>query len=153
MQTKLIDDTGPSTAAANPAIWITMLPSPSHTPMRDAIASRRCALKEVRAVQANALGRQRSQTHIDQAHTVDDEQVLLSGLKRRAACEPLAPTVPDGAMERVFRVLADDEVAALVCDSGTDTVKAGLDGDDLPRAIFPSVIGRPHQPGALAPGW
>ena len=38
--------------------------------------------------------------------------------------------------------MADDEVAALVCDNGSGMVKAGFAGDDAPRAVFPSVIGR-----------
>ena len=52
---------------------------------------------KVRAVQANASGRQRSQAHIDKAHTVDELQGLLSVLKTRS--EPL----PDIAT--LFRVL------------------------------------------------
>ena len=47
--------------------------------------------------EAHALGRKKSQTHIDQAHTVDELQVLLSSLK--TGSEPL----PDGAT--LFRVL------------------------------------------------
>jgi len=34
--------------------------------------------------------------------------------------------------------MADDEVAALVCDNGSGMVKAGFAGDDAPRAVFPS---------------
>ena len=45
--------------------------------------------------------------------------------------------------------MADDEVAALVCDNGSGMVKAGFAGDDAPRAVFPSVIGRPRQPGVM----
>ena len=43
----------------------------------------------------------------------------------------------------------DDEVAALVCDNGSGMVKVGFAGDDAPRAVFPSVIGRPRQPGVM----
>ena len=45
--------------------------------------------------------------------------------------------------------MADDEVAAVVCDNGSGMVKAGFAGDDAPRAVFPSVIGRPRQPGVM----
>jgi actin-related protein len=45
--------------------------------------------------------------------------------------------------------MADDEVVALVCDNGSGIVKAGFAGDDDPRAVFPSVIGRPRQPGVM----
>lgn len=40
----------------------------------------------------------------------------------------------------------DDETTALVCDNGSGLVKAGFAGDDAPRAVFPSIVGRPrHQ--------
>jgi len=42
--------------------------------------------------------------------------------------------------------MADDEVAALVVDNGSGMCKAGFAGDDAPRAVFPSIIGRPRQP-------
>ena len=42
----------------------------------------------------------------------------------------------------------DDETTALVCDNGSGLVKAGFAGDDAPRAVFPSIVGRPrHQVG------
>jgi actin-related protein len=37
-------------------------------------------------------------------------------------------------------------VAALVVDNGSGMCKAGFAGDDAPRAVFPSIVGRPrHQ--------
>ena len=40
----------------------------------------------------------------------------------------------------------DDEIAALVIDNGSGMCKAGFAGDDAPRAVFPSIVGRPrHQ--------
>jgi hypothetical protein len=42
--------------------------------------------------------------------------------------------------------MCDDDVAALVVDNGSGMVKAGFAGDDAPRAVFPSIVGRPrHQ--------
>ena len=42
--------------------------------------------------------------------------------------------------------MCDDEVTALVCDNGSGMCKAGFAGDDAPRAVFPSIVGRPrHQ--------
>ena len=43
--------------------------------------------------------------------------------------------------------MADDEVAALVVDNGSGMCKAGFAGDDAPRAVFPSIVGRPKMPG------
>jgi len=42
-----------------------------------------------------------------------------------------------------------DEVAALVVDNGSGMCKAGLAGDDAPRTVFPSIVGRPKMPGVL----
>lgn len=45
----------------------------------------------------------------------------------------------------------DDEIAALVVDNGSGMCKAGFAGDDAPRAVFPSIVGRPrHQVGKLS---
>lgn len=44
--------------------------------------------------------------------------------------------------------MCDDDVAALVVDNGSGMCKAGFAGDDAPRAVFPSIVGRPrHQVG------
>jgi len=37
----------------------------------------------------------------------------------------------------------EDEKAALVVDNGPGMVKAGFSGDDAPRSVFPSIVGRP----------
>lgn len=42
-----------------------------------------------------------------------------------------------------------EEVQALVCDNGSGTVKAGFAGDDAPRAVFPSLVGRPRHTGVM----
>ena len=39
-----------------------------------------------------------------------------------------------------------EEGQALVVDNGSGMCKAGFAGDDAPRAVFPSIVGRPkHQ--------
>merc|ERR1711861_38870 len=45
--------------------------------------------------------------------------------------------------------MAEDEVAALVVDNGSGMCKAGFAGDDAPRAVFPSIVGRPKMPGIM----
>ncbi|KAG6437658.1 hypothetical protein SASPL_102580 [Salvia splendens] len=42
-----------------------------------------------------------------------------------------------------------DDIQPLVCDNGTGMVKAGFAGDDAPRAVFPSIIGRPRHTGVM----
>jgi actin-related protein len=41
------------------------------------------------------------------------------------------------------------EVQALVVDNGSGMCKAGFAGDDAPRAVFPSIVGRPKHPGIM----
>jgi len=43
----------------------------------------------------------------------------------------------------------EDEVAGLVVDNGSGMVKAGFAGDDAPRAVFPSIVGRPRHQGVM----
>jgi len=45
--------------------------------------------------------------------------------------------------------MSEDEVAALVVDNGSGMVKAGFAGDDAPRAVFPSIVGRPRHTGVM----
>ena len=45
--------------------------------------------------------------------------------------------------------MADDDVAALVVDNGSGMCKAGFAGDDAPRAVFPSIVGRPRHQGVM----
>lgn len=47
---------------------------------------------------------------------------------------------------RLSNMCDDEETTALVCDNGSGLVKSGFAGDDAPRAVFPSIVGRPrHQ--------
>ena len=45
--------------------------------------------------------------------------------------------------------MCDDETQALVVDNGSGMVKAGFAGDDAPRAVFPSIVGRPRHTGIM----
>lgn len=40
-----------------------------------------------------------------------------------------------------------EDVHGLVIDNGSGVCKAGFAGDDTPRAIFPSIVGRTRMPG------
>ena len=46
-------------------------------------------------------------------------------------------------------IMCDEDVAALVCDNGSGMCKAGFAGDDAPRAVFPSIVGRPRHQGVM----
>jgi actin beta/gamma 1 len=43
----------------------------------------------------------------------------------------------------------EQEVAALVVDNGSGMCKAGFAGDEAPRSVFPSIVGRPKVQGIL----
>ena len=45
--------------------------------------------------------------------------------------------------------LDDDGTAALVVDNGSGMCKAGFAGDDAPRAVFPSIVGRARHQGVM----
>jgi len=47
--------------------------------------------------------------------------------------------------------LSDDEedTPAVVIDNGSGMNKAGFAGDDAPRAVFPSIVGRPRHQGVM----
>jgi len=40
-------------------------------------------------------------------------------------------------------MMEGEDKAALVVDNGSGMVKAGMAGDDAPRSVFPSIVGRP----------
>ncbi|KAK3589539.1 hypothetical protein CHS0354_041664 [Potamilus streckersoni] len=44
----------------------------------------------------------------------------------------------------------DDEFSAVVIDNGTGVCKAGFAGDDVPRAVFPTITGRPRHEVLMA---
>jgi len=46
--------------------------------------------------------------------------------------------------------MAEEEgQAAIVVDNGTGQMKAGFSGDDAPKCVFPSVVGRPRHEGVM----
>jgi len=42
-----------------------------------------------------------------------------------------------------------EETQSLVIDNGSGMVKAGFAGDDAPRAVFPSIVGKPKHQGTM----
>ena len=43
----------------------------------------------------------------------------------------------------------EDEATALVIDNGSVMLKAGFANDDKPKAVFPSIVGRPRQQSVM----
>jgi len=46
---------------------------------------------------------------------------------------------------RPLPVMDQQDLVALVIDNGSGMCKAGFAGDDAPRAVFSSVVGRPKM--------
>ena len=42
-----------------------------------------------------------------------------------------------------------EETEALVVDNGSAMVKTGFSGEDAPRDVFPSIVGRPRHKGVM----
>jgi len=42
-----------------------------------------------------------------------------------------------------------DDAAAVVLDNGSGMMKAGFSGDDAPRSVFPSIVGKPRHHAAM----
>merc|ERR1711953_1069132 len=49
----------------------------------------------------------------------------------------------------LLTMCGDDDVQALVVDNGSGMCKAGFAGDDAPRSVFPSIVGRPKYDGIM----
>ena len=45
--------------------------------------------------------------------------------------------------------MVNPDMQALVIDNGSGMCKCGFSGDDAPRAVFPSIVGRPKNPGIM----
>ena len=45
--------------------------------------------------------------------------------------------------------MSDEFAVPLVVDNGSGMCKAGFAGDDAPRAVFPSIVGRPRHQGVM----
>jgi actin-related protein len=48
-----------------------------------------------------------------------------------------------------LNICDEEQRAAVVIDNGSGMVKAGFAGDDAPRAVFPSIVGRPRHQGVM----
>jgi actin-related protein len=48
--------------------------------------------------------------------------------------------------------MSEEQAAAVVIDNGSGMCKAGIAGDDAPRCVFPSIVGRPKVPGIMVGG-
>merc|ERR1712142_1036288 len=73
--------------------------------------------------------------------TINISEILRESLQSVLLLLLLSPNFPTPT----DTMCDDEEAAALVIDNGSGMVKCGFAGDDAPRAVFPSVIGRPRH--------
>jgi len=66
--------------------------------------------------------------------------VVVTPIRSTCGCPPIIDSAT---------TMCDEEECALVVDNGSGLVKAGFAGDDAPRAVFPSIVGRPRYQGVM----
>jgi actin-related protein len=49
-------------------------------------------------------------------------------------------------MAEIKLVRMDEEVTAVCIDNGSGTIKAGFAGDEMPRSVIPTLVGKPKVP-------
>jgi len=86
--------------------------------------------------------------------TTHDKASILSDKIIDANCVEAAAelgTDANRAIDKVLQAVAidDEDVQGIVVDLGTNMVKAGFAGDDAPRSVFPSIVGRPKHAGVM----
>ncbi|KAI9529538.1 hypothetical protein NQZ68_011247 [Dissostichus eleginoides] len=74
---------------------------------------------------------------------------VTTGLLQVTQCYYRSPAAGSHAPPTVRTMCDDEESTALVCDNGSGLCKAGFAGDDAPRAVFPSIVGRPRHQGVM----
>eukprot|EP01124_Arcella_intermedia_P007815 TRINITY_DN1483_c1_g1_i2.p1 TRINITY_DN1483_c1_g1~~TRINITY_DN1483_c1_g1_i2.p1 ORF type:complete len:472 (-),score=108.89 TRINITY_DN1483_c1_g1_i2:21-1265(-) len=60
-----------------------------------------------------------------------------------------APTTQISAPTPTPSIVIPDDVQALVIENSSGMIKAGFAGDDAPRAVFPTIVGRPRHKGVM----
>jgi hypothetical protein len=77
----------------------------------------------------------------------------MQELTMATAHDPSVPQRPMPLVPKEFEGMgrwADGaDVQALVIDIGSGMTKAGFAGDDAPRAVFPTIVGRPRHMGVM----
>jgi hypothetical protein len=97
-------------------------------------------VKATTSAEKRALKQKQKQLEEIKKRLAEEEEVLA-----RAADIKINNTFPTHLAQQG----GDEEVCSLVIDAGSGMCKAGFAGDDAPRAVFPSIVGRPRHKGIL----
>jgi len=49
----------------------------------------------------------------------------------------------------ILITMESEDMACICVDNGSSLIKAGFAGDDAPRSVFPTIVGRPKMPGIM----
>nr|BBI93157.1 actin [Moesziomyces antarcticus] len=99
--------------------------------------------------------RQSKRRHVPSASPVEQKCTACTAELHCQCCPTLAKMEDEVAAVSVFRLTSEGSGigtarrSALVIDNGSGMCKAGFAGDDAPRAVFPSVVGRPRHQGVM----
>lgn len=74
-------------------------------------------------------------------------QLLVSSASSRFSSS--SPSLPQSFPPSVD---LSSYASAVVLDAGSGTVKAGIAGDDAPRSVFSTIVGRPHTQNVMVGG-
>merc|ERR1712004_877538 len=99
---------------------------------------------EVSEKRADELDRERKV--LENKALDDDDKIELLQMQLKEA--QLISEEMDKKFDAVSRTLVVVE-GNLVVDNGSGMCKAGFAGDDAPRAVFPSIVGRPRHQGVM----
>jgi hypothetical protein len=82
------------------------------------------------------------------------EEIARLNKEEEEAAQTAAASAVDQTekqQENIFAGAVDitDEVQAIVIDNCSGLMKAGFAGDDAPRAVFPTLVGRPRHTGVM----
>jgi len=101
---------------------------------------------------ASHLRRRLYEIHSHNAPVVNLQHELLKisqGLPASAGARDMLNAIWKKDTSGKSSFMQEDEALAVVVDVGSGMVKAGVSGDDAPKAVFPSIVGRPKHPGIM----
>lgn len=90
-------------------------------------------------------------TTMNEKKALKQKQQQLEEIKKRLAEEEeMLSHARDIQINNTFPVNLPDngeEIPSIVIDTGSGMCKAGFAGDDAPRAVYPTIVGRPRHKG------
>merc|ERR1712048_203105 len=101
---------------------------------------------------ASHLRRRLYEIHSHNAPVVNVQHELLKisqGLPASAGARDMLNAIWKKDTIGKSSFMEEDNALAVVVDVGSGMVKAGVSGDDAPKAVFPSIVGRPRHQGVM----